>query len=390
MTHPNSSSLGRREMAKGALLGGAAILLGTQSSARAEGPVPRSENFNVRKFGATGDGKTDDSKPIQDALDAAGEVGGAVFVPPGVYLCGNLKMRPNTALIGVPTWDYHVPGGTALRLVDSSAPCLLNIGEAPGCTIEGLGFDGAGLGKGIHGIFLDKPDYGKHEDAFRIERCQVARFTGHGVNLAHAWCFSVRHSMLAYNQGDGLCLRGWDGFLSDNWFSGNRRAGFAARDENASVTFTANRVEWNGQENILITGGDGYQITGNFLDRAGTCGIALRNGRRPCRQMTVTGNYLKRSGKLADSATYDSSHLFMEGADGVTFVGNNLQVGRDDGGKGVWSPAYGIVYKNLQNCVIANNVLHEGALRQLLVDQGGHGEGVVLKDNPGSLFKIPQ
>ena len=57
------------------------------------------------------------------------------------------------------------------------------------------------------------------------------------------------------------------------------RAGFAARDENASVTFTANRVEWNGQENILITGGDGYQITGNFLDRAGTSGLALRNGR---------------------------------------------------------------------------------------------------------------
>ena len=56
----------------------------------------------------------------------------------------------------------------------------------------------------------------------------------------------------------------------------------------------------------------------------------------------------------------------------------------------VWSPAYGIVCKNLQNCVIANNVLHEGALRQLIVDQGGHGEGVVLKDNPGSLFKVPE
>jgi hypothetical protein len=182
-------------------------------------------------------------------------------------------------------------------------------------------------------------------------------------------------------------LRGWDGFLGDNWFSGNQGAGFAARDENASVTFTANRVEWNGQENVLITGGDGYQITGNFLDRAGTCGIALRTGRRPCVQMTVTGNYLKRSGKHADAASYDSSQLFIEGAAGVTCVGNNLQAGRDDGGKGVWSPAYGIVYKNLQNSVIANNVLHEGALHQLFADLGGHGEGVVFKDNPGSLFK---
>jgi hypothetical protein len=389
MTNTNSPFLNRREMARSTLLGGASFLMGVAGTARAEGPAANQEHLNVREFGAAGDGKTDDTKAIQRALDAAGEVRGAVLVPAGVYLCADLQMRSNTALVGVPTWNYGGPGGTILRLASGAAKCLLNIAGAAGATIDGLAFDGAGLGKGIHGIFLDKPDYGKHEDAFRIERCQVARFTGDGVSLAHAWCFSVRHSMMAFNGGDGLRLRGWDGFLSDNWFSGNQGAGFGGRDENASVTFTCNRVEWNGQENLLITGGDGYQITGNFFDRAGTCGIALRNGRRRCFQMTITGNYFKRSGKRADGASYDSSHILIEGAEGVTCVGNNLHVGRDDGGTGVWSPAYGIVCKNLENCVIANNVLHEGALRQLIVDQGGHGEGVVLKDNPGSLFKPP-
>lgn len=387
MTNTDSRFLGRRGMAKSALFGGASFLWGAQSPARAEVRVAVQGHINAREFGATGDGKTDDTKAVQRALDAAGEVRGAVFVPPGVYLCADLQMRPNTALVGAPTWNYSGPGGTALRLASRDAKCLLNIAGASGATIDGLGLDGGGLGKGIHGIFLDKPDYGKHEDAFRIERCQVARFTGDGVNLAHAWCFSLRHSMLAYNQGDGLRLRGWDGFLSDNWFSGNERAGFAAREENASVTFTCNRVEWNGQENMLITEGDGYQITGNFFDRAGTCGIALR---RRCAQMTVTGNYFKRSGKRADAESHDSSHILIEAAEGVTCVGNNLQAGRDDDDRGVWSPAYGIVCKNLQNCVITNNVLHQSALRQLIVDQGGHGEGVVLKDNPGSLFKVPE
>jgi hypothetical protein len=306
-----------------------------------------------------------------------------------VYLCAELQMRPNTALVGVPTWDYRGPGGTVLRLASGAAKCLLDIAGAAGATIDGVALDGAGLGKGIHGIFLDKPDYGKHEDAFRIERCQVARFTGDGVNLSHAWCFSVRHSMLASNLGDGLRLRGWDGFLSDNWFSGNQRAGFAARDQNGAVTFTANRVEWNGEENILIVGGKGYQITGNYFDRAGTCAIALRTSFRRCLQMTVTGNYFKSSGRRADAASHDSSHLLIEGAEGLTCVGNNFFAWRDDEGVGAWSPAYGIVCKNLENCVIANNVLHEGALRQLIVDQGGHGEGVVLKDNPGSLLKVP-
>ena len=194
--------------------------------------------------------------------------------------------------------------------------------------------------------------------------------------------------MLGYNGGDGLSLRGWDGFLSDNWFSGNRRAGFGARDENASVTFTGNRVEWNGQENMVIDSSDGYQITGNFFDRAGTCGIALRNSRRGCFSITLSGNYFKRSGKLAEAGSHDSSQIWIEGAKGVTCVGNTLCAGRDDGGTGVWSPSFGIVCKGLQNCVIANNVLHEAALRELIVDQGGHGEGVVLKDNPGSLLKV--
>jgi hypothetical protein len=384
-----STFFNRREVARGALLGGASLLLGAQNPARALGSAFTTAHIDVREYGATGDGKTDDTKSVQRALDAAGESQGVVFVPPGLYLCAELRMHPNTALVGIPTWDYHVPGGTALRLIDPAAKCLLNITKASGATIEGLGFDGAGLGKGIHGILLDKPDYGKHEDAFRLERCQVARFTGDGVNLTRAWCFSVRHSMLAYNHGDGLSLRGWDGFLGDNWFSGNQRAGFGARDENAAVTFTANRVEWNGRENLLITGGEGYQVTGNFFDRAGTCGIALRAGHRPCAQMTITGNYLKRSGKLADAASQDSCHILMEGSEGVTCVGNNMQAWRDDEPAGAWSPAYGFVLNGLRNCVVANNVLHAAALRELILDQGGHGEGVVLRDNPGSLFKPP-
>ena len=106
--------------------------------------------------------------------------------------------------------------------------------------------------------------------------------------------------------------------------------------------------------------------------------------------MTLTGNYVKRSGKRADPASYDSAQILIEGGEGITCVGNNIVVGRDDGNRGNWSPSYGIVYKNLENCVISNNVLHEGALRQLFVDQGGHGEGLVFKDNPGSLFKAPQ
>jgi len=375
----------RRELTRGAMLGGASALF---ASAALGAPAANAggELIDVRKLGAAGDGKTDDTQAIQRAFDAAGETSGGVFIPPGVYLTNELHVRAGIAVIGVAAWNYSGPGGSVLRLASGNSTCLLNMTDARGSSVEGLALDGRDLGTKVHGIYLDRTSWGKHEDGFRIERCQVNRFSGDGANLACVWAFSVRHCMLAYNKGDGLNLRGWDGFIIDNWFSGNLRAGFAARHENASITFTANRVEWNGEENMLITGGDGYQITGNFFDRAGTCGIALRKSTRGCVQITITGNFIKRSGKLAAAGSHDSAQIFMDGCEGVTCIGNSIQSGRDDGGEGVWSPSFGIVYQGLRNCVIRDNVLHDGALSQLMADLGGQLEGVIVGDNPGRLL----
>ncbi len=368
---------GRRQITRAAALGGLWLAMRPERGSAAEGITDTA--LNVRQFGAKGDGKTDDTKSIQSAVDAAAVRGGSVYVPPGVYRASELQMRPHVSLAGVPAWDYGHGFGSVIRLADENVGCLLNITGAVGVTVDGLALDGGKLGAGVHGVWLNNPKY-EQEDTFRIERCQIANFSGDGVRLTRAWCFSIRHSMIAYNHGDGISLRGWDGFFLDNWLSGNRGAGFAAREENASCTFTANRIEWN-REGILIVGGDGYNITGNFLDRAGTCGLAVLGGE----QMSITGNFVKRSGKIAKPGTYESCQIRLENARGITCCGNNLQVGRDDNASGVWSPTYGIVYKGLRNCVISNNVLHDGALQQLMVDLGGHGEGAVVKDNPGCL-----
>jgi hypothetical protein len=103
--------------------------------------------------------------------------------------------------------------------------------------------------------------------------------------------------------------------------------------------------------------------------------------------VTITGNFIKRSGKLADAASQESAQILLEECEGMTCIGNNLQAGRDDGPIGAWSPAYGIVHSGLRNCVVKDNVLHDGAIKQLLLDLPGHGaEGVIIADNPGRLF----
>jgi polygalacturonase len=55
--------------------------------------------FDVRAFGATGDGKTKDTAAFQKALDAcAAAGGGTVFVSSGVYLIGSIVIHSNTTL----------------------------------------------------------------------------------------------------------------------------------------------------------------------------------------------------------------------------------------------------------------------------------------------------
>jgi polygalacturonase len=58
------------------------------------------EVYNVRAFGATGDGKSLDSPAIDRAIDAAAKAGGGtVLVPAGTYLSGSIHLRSNIHLL---------------------------------------------------------------------------------------------------------------------------------------------------------------------------------------------------------------------------------------------------------------------------------------------------
>jgi hypothetical protein len=281
-----------------------------------------------------------------------------------------------------------------LKLNDSKASCLIDLTGAYGATLEGLCLDGAGrLGQNIHGVMVDKPDYGKEEDAWRIENCRVSSFSGHGVYLNRIWCFSIRHSMIAYNKGNGIRIRGWDGFIIDNWLSGNGSAGYGAYEENASVTMTGNRIEWNATAGIEIQAGNHYNITGNYVDRSGGPGIKLvGRGQSSCKVISITGNVVYRSGapNWGTSEGPNSSQFYFDNVEGLTCTSNTANAGRDDGGKGAWSPRFGIVCHKLSDSIVKDNALWRGALETLVLDQGEHGENAIIRDNVGRLFTPPK
>lgn len=113
---------------------------------------------------------------------------------------------------------------------------------------------------------------------------------------------------------------------------------------------------------------------------------------------SITGNMIYRSGRPIWNRTGEdcSAHIVLIGARGMTVTGNTMVAGLDDenneGSTGFskeenWSPEYGVVTEGLRNAVIKDNVMDSGALKELILDRGGHGPGVIIKDNPGELFQ---
>ena len=80
--------------------GSAAILLLCLCGTVRAAETPGSNFFNIRAFGAVGDGKNLDSPAIDKAIQAASAAGGGtVFLPAGTYLSGSIHLTNNINLV---------------------------------------------------------------------------------------------------------------------------------------------------------------------------------------------------------------------------------------------------------------------------------------------------
>jgi hypothetical protein len=138
----------------------AAALLPTQSSAaeRAAGSDLGARIYNIRDFGAKGDGKTLDTAALQAAIDACTrDGGGTVLVPAGTFVIGTTELKSNVTLhiaasatlLGSGNGkDYHAIDAIPLTgdstLGDGNWALLFAV-EAKNITLEGPGtIDGQG------------------------------------------------------------------------------------------------------------------------------------------------------------------------------------------------------------------------------------------------------
>lgn len=355
--------------------------------------------LNIRDFGAKGNGKHDDTSALIDAMKAAREGVGVVYFPPGEYMIHPVRVPSHIMLKGDSCWAYEnkdgqdpeFEGRTTIAALSGNGRALLDLANERGTRIVGLTLDGRNQGEGMHGIYARHSDCEQHNC---IEDCRINHFTGSGIRFERSWVFAVRRCLIMFNGEHGVdATGGYDGWIIDCQLTANKGAGLFARgvppegmseDEiadlqffgTASIMVTANRVEWNREGGILLTGSNSMQINGCSIDHNFGPGITLRK----CVSNTITGCKVRSNG--VDCEGDDSTQIIVEDSVGTAITGNTIWgwYDRKEWDFGTPYPYYGIIAKGLKGSVISSNAMYHSSSKEGVRDDGGHEETVISQN----------
>ena len=177
--------------------------------------------YNVRGFGAKGDGKTLDTAALQEAIDrCTADGGGIVLVPAGRFLVGTVELKSNVTLrlaagatlLGSGNGkDYHAVDAIPLRgdstLGDGNWALLFAV-NARNVTVEGEGtIDGQGAQ--FHSTVRGTPPpsgIGGNRRPYHVLAYRCERMTLRGVALVDGAYHSVRVIQSKQVHMDGLYI----------------------------------------------------------------------------------------------------------------------------------------------------------------------------------------
>ena len=169
-----------------------ASLLPLAASAEPAAALRPSAIFNVKSFGATGDGSRLETTALQRAIDACHEnAGGTVLVPAGSYITGTLKLRSHVTLriesgaVLLGSQDLADYANDIQGAVEAPvfSKCLL---YAEGAT--NVAFEGAGRIDGRHEQAHKDADDGDDHQEFDQRKCRWSLVSDGPfmIALAHA------------------------------------------------------------------------------------------------------------------------------------------------------------------------------------------------------------
>lgn len=233
---------------------------------------------NVKAYGATGNGTTDDTAPILTALAAAHADGNPPYFPDGSYLMSGI----GTELLLLTKALYLIGAGLhrSIILVASSVGATTDVIRyaPPAGGLESWGFGVFGLGiraqsgtPGRHALMLDPVTAGTFAYRIMVERCDWRQLGGRAIVVNNSGLVnpSVGYMTVARNRlAGGIWLNGGqDSILIDD-----------------NIIHGANV----GVEADLITGAANLNIVNNTIVNAGG-GVWIKRGAHPI----IRGNYFE-------------------------------------------------------------------------------------------------
>lgn len=336
--------------------GGLALAVTAASTGTAAAATTGVSWLNVRDYGALGNGTTDDSGAIQDAIDTASDAGGGtVYLPPGNYACSHsLTPRSNVMLSGDAgatlhhTADSTIIYGSAVAFTDFTVQGITFLGpvnESPATPKRGRSVSGPGAQTAVFlSGDLDTTGSGQAQLAnFTMRDCAVRNMTALPIRIGGVrGRVSVTGCEFTNNQDAGFL------FCEEVIFQGNhvRRSadnGVSLSRGNVKISCVGNTFENCAFNGIWVAGfltdkgPAGFTVTGNVVRDVGHNGIYVDYASK---YGAITGNEIDCGlfrGPSDRPSDVNGAGIYIGGfpiadranptdwAEGITVIGNHIR-----------------------------------------------------------------
>ncbi|WP_189596794.1 right-handed parallel beta-helix repeat-containing protein [Paenibacillus elgii] len=232
--------------------------------------------INVKNYGAQGLGRFDqnDAPAIQSAVEAAGPMGGTVYLPPGRYILrSSIMLRPNVRLVG------DGPGASILKAAESNLSMVMGLGTKKNA-VEGLGFEGMGALSLTNSKMTERGVYFEKCEHVSVRNCHFTAIVN-GV-----WLNDSRHVSVSQSSFSQL-------FAYENFYEGY---GIFAESA-ANFRLTDNRFHLLKRPCIYISAGSSYSIVSdNVAQQCEDAFIVVSSKLKPSSYHRIEGNILSAEG----------------------------------------------------------------------------------------------